>query len=392
MAKVALDKAKVWDQIIAAFLTLPQESRKYGGLSTYLAGVEREDHEIAEQFLEAILSVIELEGDAFELLSNLSLNEERFELILNGVLEPSLTPNSFYLLGSVHFVPEYTSIQFRKLIEAWLQRDDGLEVAITTMCHRIRATEVYVFEIDDFDQETGRVILCSLDFSIEAHHRTYVNDIGTHCLDSSSQAANEKALRILCDAIINNDASADDYLELLGKISNVSPRLFLNSLIEGESAIDWRYRLKPFDDSQKNPIDSIPETELIDWAKENPTERFGILADLITAWRPFESNYADRSEPPLQWTHLAKVILQNTPDPLPILSTLFDRFTPTSWSNSKADVLAKRLPLLSQLHSLSIPGVDEWVSTNRPLFEAYIADERESELERYRQLHERFEY
>lgn len=88
---------------------------------------------------------------------------------------------------------------------------------------------------------------------------------------------------------------------------------------------------------------------------------------------------------------MAEKLIVSAPDPVKVLDIFFDRFRPTSWSGSRADILASRLPMMEALLHHQRPEVVEWVKNNIAAFEIEISRERESEAESDRKRDETFE-
>jgi hypothetical protein len=74
-----------------------------------------------------------------------------------------------------------------------------------------------------------------------------------------------------------------------------------------------------------------------------------------------------------------------------VLDIFMERFQPMSWSGSRADIMASRIPLIEALATHERPEVSEWSQKALPAFEAAVEKAREHEAARDKERDERFE-
>jgi len=94
---------------------------------------------------------------------------------------------------------------------------------------------------------------------------------------------------------------------------------------------------------RKNLADSIPNDVLISWCDEDPAARYPVAARIVTL-----SARAEQSSPP-QWTDTALLLLDRSPDPAAFVNCFFYRSRPSTWSGSRAAMLASHTELMAQL-------------------------------------------
>lgn len=83
--------------------------------------------------------------------------------------------------------------------------------------------------------------------------------------------------------------------------------------------------------------------------------------------------------------------MERSPDPVAFLKQLVQRFSPMSWSGSRAAIMESRLPLLKQLESHVNPRIGEVAREEGLRFQRQIEQERKWETENDRSTDERFE-
>lgn len=91
------------------------------------------------------------------------------------------------------------------------------------------------------------------------------------------------------------------------------------------------------------------------------------------------------------WSPAAEKIIANAPEPAKVLGIFLDRFSPRSWSGSRADIMASRLPMIEKLSQHPRSEVVDWGKKIAPEFAQMIERERAHETRRDRSRDERFE-
>jgi hypothetical protein len=93
----------------------------------------------------------------------------------------------------------------------------------------------------------------------------------------------------------------------------------------------------------------------------------------------------------LEWNPTALAVMDRSPDPAALLKQIVQRFSPMSWSGSRAAIMESRLPLLKQLESHADPRIAETAREESLRFKQQVEREREWEKENDRATDERFE-
>jgi hypothetical protein len=137
-------------------------------------------------------------------------------------------------------------------------------------------------------------------------------------------------------------------------------------------------------DHRKNPLDAVPDHELLSWCADGGQPRYVTIAEAISFFR------AEKDSPP-GWTPIALKLLDAAPDPLAVLSVFIERFSPRSWSGSRAAIMESRARLLDELDNHPNPALAALAAQKRPGLRAAIAQTREWENKHDRERDERFE-
>jgi hypothetical protein len=123
----------------------------------------------------------------------------------------------------------------------------------------------------------------------------------------------------------------------------------------------------------------------LDWCDKEPKSRYAIVATGITWSLAAEETGARR------WTNVALAVLKKAPDRVAVLKEFIRRFSPMSWSGSRATTMAANLKLLDELEGYSDPTVTGFVAREKVLLNEEIEAERRAETLADRAHDERFE-
>jgi hypothetical protein len=135
----------------------------------------------------------------------------------------------------------------------------------------------------------------------------------------------------------------------------------------------------------RRTADVISNDALLTWCAQHPASRYALAAGLVQ----FAVRAADGEG--LAWSEQARLLLKHAPDCKPVLAAFIDRFSPTSWSGSRAVLIEGNARLLDALNGLVPSSVMSFVEQNRRRLGNVIEEERKQELSHARISDERFE-
>lgn len=174
------------------------------------------------------------------------------------------------------------------------------------------------------------------------------------------------------------------YPRLLTKLAQVHPYIFLDSFIGCD---EYMFRRRIFGDLERadSPVNQIPENILVDWCEEDPAVRYPLIVSSVQTY----SKSKDSEE--LYWEPVVFSIIEKAPNIKSVLSQLESEIYPMSWSGSRAETMAKRLPLLKKLSKHSNSVVQEWAVEQYQKLQIAVEKEHALELKENQDRFERFE-
>jgi hypothetical protein len=134
-----------------------------------------------------------------------------------------------------------------------------------------------------------------------------------------------------------------------------------------------------------NPLDTIQDHDVLEWCELAPQARYPIIARVGTIFRRVDE------KAPLQWTELALCVLERAPNRIAVLKQFVRRFSPSSWSGSRAAIIEERAQLLRQFEQYPDAAVGEFIANEQRHLEEGIERERQWENQQDKARHERFE-
>ena len=129
----------------------------------------------------------------------------------------------------------------------------------------------------------------------------------------------------------------------------------------------------PYRENRETAIRKVSDEQLVEWCDMSPPDRYIFAAN---GCRLFVKSANGTTSEEIEWAPTALRILQHGPDPKAILEIFIDRFQPTSWSGSLADVLQSRVKLLDNQNFKNNPNLSVEIENARKKLERQIALER----------------
>jgi hypothetical protein len=134
-----------------------------------------------------------------------------------------------------------------------------------------------------------------------------------------------------------------------------------------------------------NPIDSVSDSVLLEWCKQQPETRYQTLASVISA-------LTSSSEwQPVQWTTIGRGLLAEAPDRVAVLHQIIQRFGLTSWRGSLSATMEARVDLLRERETHHDPNVVKYVHRELHRLRHQIEEEKRRETQMHKATDERFE-
>ena len=361
-------------------------------LCGFLHSISETNRAISEQILNDAVTDDVL-GARFPLLqTSVKIDEqgvERLKLSLANGLAPVWTYR-YLTYGRDH--ESISDKDLCDLLKIIASKPDGLVIAIDILHTRLYSDKDRKIGHSDTIRSVGKDLLAQVVFDHENNHRDQMDyklgQIVEACLVGEDAATTAKILcNNLSKALLKYKVYSIDYTNLLEGLARKQPQVFLETFLSDNESPNYLITRMFLDDSDciVNHLSQIADNVIIDWCENNPSARYPVAAASIVAYRQGEN------ENQLEWTPLSLTIIDNAPDAVAVLNKFKRAFRPMSWSGSRADIMQKRLSLLSSLKSHKNPEVSEWACNEERLFEEEIRSERQLEEKYNRSRDERFE-
>ena len=186
-----------------------------------------------------------------------------------------------------------------------------------------------------------------------------------------------------------------DYPRLMDSLATCQPAVFLDvflgSRFDHQGMIGRIFDSASWHDNlghRYNSLGLIDNDYLLGWCEADPDHRFAALAEAVQLCCSAPN---ETGRPDLSWSPLALKLLSKAPRIDDILKAFLSVFIPQSWTGSRADMIAERLPLLHSLEQHLNPVVATWASAKRGELAHYVADLRLKEEQDHSAMSQRFE-
>ena len=237
--------------------------------------------------------------------------------------------------------------------------------------------------------EAGRELLRQLRFTEKTDREDRrLEAIGKACLVGEEGV---EVVRGICHKLKDSVAKYETYsfnnTGLLLGLLGAQPAAVLDSLCSGDAA-EIKRGIRIIEDASRharNLLDVVPEGELLDWCDKEPNKRYAIIAGGITLSLAAEETGVRR------WTSAALALLKKAPRQIAVLREFVRRFSPMSWSGSRATIMAANVKLLDEPEGYSDPTLIEFIAREKEVLNREIEAERREETLADRIRNERFE-
>ena len=380
--------SNIWQRLVQAFTATTETERDVTVLRGFLNGGIERDPLITGSILDAAVHD-PLLGPIFPWLQNSvgldGLGVERLQASLKRGLAPAWIYKDLALGRSTDPIP-YSA--FRQLILDIAYLPDGLDIAIDILQMRLFSAKLASYSIDQELVQCGRELLRQCYFEHQQNFDSYeLAEVITACLNGSDAASDAQIIcRRLAETITKFGISiVHEYGESLKSLFQVQTHIALDEFLTGQTIDMVSLFIHDMEPNWGNPLISVPIESLIYWARIDPKPRFPKLATIIPLFANEEQNGA------LGWSTIALSLLESAPDKPRVLAEYQQRFKPSSWSGSLANILEKYRALPQALLTHPDIEVSAWAREQDADLARKAADRRIQERERERQRDERFE-
>lgn len=389
LAQGAQTPADLWSKLVAAYGAILPQSRNIQALMGFLAGTHDRDPTVFESLLDESLERPDL-AELFPVLQTcVRLDERGVERLLLSLSlgVAGIEKYQYIAYGSV--TRALSGQRLADLLVAIAQRgDDGLLIAVDILAMHLHGRDD---ALDYHLVAVGRYLIERVPLHKTNQHIAFeLEDISKKCLEGPTGEVTARRLLVNLRTTLATSFSIfpDDFAKLVEALLRIHPFATLDELIDMEdglpSPLSYVRSLESGLDGVTNPFGTVAPHVLIEWCKSGRSERWELLAAIVP---PLAKDEIDG----VRWSDKAVELLRESPTPDKVLEQLVDRLAPLSYSGSRAEIMARRLPLFDSLDSLVGQEHQEMVRTHRSRYQERIRTERDRELAWHRQENERFE-
>lgn len=399
VAKHVRDVDAAWNVVLDDAAASAAAGRAVNSPAFFVAGLKERDEEAVERLLDGALADDRLRPIFVTMQINAGVNGRGCERLVRAAGIPEISTLSFMGLKYGGACSKLSGDEFKRMILAIADREDGVAVAAEIMHMRVFGLRSDKRDLSETDQEAGRELLRRTRFSSSTYKPTGdIAKIADACLTTyrDDELARQMCAR-LSESANSWGVMASDFGDLVAVLGRKFPVAVLDVLVEQPGPESGRNLFLSFRENRPCPLRVIDDNTLLRWAHARPATRFTLLARTVGAWGP-PATIEDEDEQTvpaggrLEWTLAMRRLIRESPDPVAVLQALRERLHPSSWSGSLADELSSRLSLFEALTHEADQRISAWAAAERPKFIEEIEKTRIWEAQFDRERDEKFKW
>jgi hypothetical protein len=374
------DAGDTWNKLIHAFLAAPEHQRNLQFLCGFTQAMSETNRPLANLLLDGLL-----ENAAASLLPPLQSVagvDEEGSARLTQCLSRNLAPiESYRSLAQAAATDDTPADKLKDIILTIAEKPGGFRVSCEILRGRLWADQKAKRGHHPRMLEVGRELVRQAPITEIRDQRDglHLHEITRACL-LGQEGANvaEEVCRKIVEAVAKHQAHPIYLGGLIGGLFAVQPSVALSGLF-GQTHLEIDRGVTMFRNMHQNPVDGVPESNLLAWCDGDPRTRYPAVAKLIT---PLANE---------KWTDLALSILRHAPDRAKVLKQYVGRFELDRWRGSRADAIESRAKLLDILPDLNDSGLEKSVAESKDRLLKLAEEARREEAEAERRRNETFE-
>jgi len=389
LAAASPDRPATWARILEGLERIDPAQRDFQLLMGFLAELWEQDKALAQELLDAALERPSLLAELPWLHAAVGLDPRGAERLKRALISGQTPIGTYRSLATGRVTDHLPGEALRELLLEIAGKPDGFDIALDILYMRLYSDNMAKRPHESGLLEVGRELLGLVPFrrnnQRDDHH---LAGVAKACLigEGAGAVAADVALR-LRQAVANHETNAFDNTSFLAALLERQPIVVLSALFSGDEEDVWAGAevFNHLRDHQHSAADAVSCETLISWCDGEPSKRYPIAASIITFARRAETNG------PLVWSEQAIALIVKAPEPEKVLKVLVDRFTPMSWSGSRATLMEAHARLLDSLESHVPSGLLPFVNESKAELTQAVAQERQWETQHDRERDERFE-
>lgn len=370
LAERAPDIRAMWETLVGAVAAVPDGDRNIQTLRGFLAGAFPLAPGVVSDLLDQATSDPVLEPCFPALQCSIAIDTRGVARLL-AVAERGHVPTmQFSYLSMGRATDPIADSDLRILLSTISRLPDGMATAVDILFMRLHSLRDTTTEIGNELMACGRELLAAWRFEQVAHRVDHeLAGLVEACLAGDDAMA---TFGVFCvnfeEACADYSTSPYDYDDVIRSIFKVQPKAALSAFIIGQHSRVTRWLIRDSMRTQNHALDDVPTALLIEWASEDASVRFPALAQVIRV-------FGER-EGACTLTTAALALLDAVADPSVILAEYEQRFMPSGWSRSLADVLDARRAAIQVLRYSANSSIVEWVDRWDQELRHWAAQER----------------
>ena len=366
LAEAARERRAVWNQLVVQLGATPRNKQNVQLFRGFLNALSITEPELVRALLDDSVERDVL-GPWYPVLqTSVGVDTIGVDRLIRSLDVRKASIGIYRSLVMGGLTNQLSGADFNRLLIRIAAESEGVDIAIEILSMRISFApgQSSTSELIDIGCELMR----RLTFARRRPTDDYrLGIIAKHCLIGEKGATTVREIcRNLKDAVSKSETYAFYLADLLKILLRAQPVAALESLCGGDkSELDSGVRI--LDEAAQlrgNPFDTIPEGDLLTWCDQQPEIRYPAIAAGVTPFQP--SGEAGV----LQWTHVARKLLDKAPDRVAVLRGFTDKFIPTAWRGSRTATIESHARLLDELAIYADPAVVEFVTKEK----ARVAD------------------
>jgi hypothetical protein len=376
LAESAREPRAVWNELVAQLGRIPWDKQNVQVHRGLLNALNMREPELVSNLLDDAVES-EVLGPWFPILQTaVGVDTRGVDRLIRSLEVRKAGIHIFRNLVMGGVTGQLSGADFNRLLIRIATEPEGLDIAIEILCMRISfaANQSSTSELIDIGCELMRRLTFTRRNAVDDYR---LGIIAKHCLVGEKGGATVREIcRNLKDAVSKSETYAFYHADLLKILLRTQPLAALESLCGGDkSELDLGVRiLDQAAQLRGDPFDTIPEADLLTWCDQQPEIRYPAIAAGLTSFQP-SGEAGD-----LQWTHVARKLLDKAPDRVAVLRSFADKFIPTAWRGSRIATIESHARLLDELAIYPDPALVEFIIKEKARLADTIKVERPTEF------------
>lgn len=389
LAESALDRGEVWSMFVDFIEQRPTDKFDVQIIRGFIAGIAEKDRCAAHCLLDNAWNLNTVSSYMPFLETAIELDERSADRLIGTLNQKKASVSTFKFLALGR---SSDSLPIGKLIEILrLICDDrqGYEIAVEILYMRMYSDRREGRNHDENLLEAGQEILKKLIINERTKNiNHYIKYLIEKCLSVPEYGwvAYEVGLRFK-DAISTFQINALNNTEILEALLAVQPRITLTSLFGDSGEVQQRISsfISNVSSLSGNPTRVVSSEDLVFWCDQEPKDRYIIAASTVSFAQNIEGTGMTT------WSDQAIALINAAPNPEEVLKCFVARFSPQSWSRSRALIMERNASLLANLKAYLDVDLNSTILEEESQLRHEIEKEKSWEAERERGDHQRFE-